>query len=1312
MTFMKKLILCAINLMAVTLLLANGIFAARFQKFHFKYYTPVKGLPSLKVNQTLQDKDGYIWFATSSGLCRYDGQDYHIFLVKDGLPSNEITTLAIAGNKVWIGTEQGLVLYNRDSNKFETTPVATNVLALFIDQKNNVWVSYEGGLGIVKNDKVEQFYNDIKIPQEKTYCITQSKDGVFWFGTNDGAYKLDPNASNDNLSHFTVKQGFMAKKVYSVSIQNSDIWLGTDIGLILFNGKEFIKYSADDSQAHINISSILPLKNGDIWFASKGGLSRKSGNELISYTTDNGLPHNHISHLFLDKEDNLWISTNGGGVCKLSGEKFFYYDVKWRGKKKYIYSIFESNNGELWFGGDGIISHYKYKDNSWVNYYQGEIVKGKYIRKIFKDILGNLWFLSDDISRVTIKDNKRSAAPFDKDWIFDGNDILAAVAVAKEIWIGTTGGIYTINGNKTLMFQADKLAGMQITSIIKDNRSIPAFEKEPAQKPETKQDKQPIPAKSTKTEEKTAQTPTASDSKKQDKPSISKDTANQKKQTKPGVKKITPQKQAKPKKAVVKERNKSTKQSKTKKKPKKIKQKAPSKKKKTNLIKKKSKKSGKRSKKPGQERMASKRKIKQKKTIKKSAAKSKRIRKKPVHKKKIDKKSRAKVKKPKPKKQPKAKLIKKSQPKTVAKPQPKDEKQPQPKAVTKPQSQNEKKTTAKTQKGKPGTLAQEIWFASRNNGIFKVDKNRQLIPFPKNERLKNKGIHKIYQDKQGNIWILSLSGVYKVNDVKDSVQSFSTENGLQVNHVLSIHEDNKGVIWLGTNGGGLSKIDANGKITTYTTQDGLSDNFIYTIISDKQDNIWMTTNRALDKYDGKQFLSYNVDNGLNGNMLGKATAIYFDHQDNLWVGTTGGMTQYISKNDIKNPIAPKLILDYVKLNKTAYKFEEDTTDLAYDENNLDFHFVGLSFRDEKGVRYQYFLQGKDQDWLPLTNNPYISYSNLDPGDYVLKVRCQNQDGLLSTETYSAHFIISPPFWETSWFIISSIIILLTGGYTVYKWRMKKIEKINRILEEKVDLRTKELRKEKEVSENLLLNILPQDIASELKESGYASPRYYDSVSVMFTDFKGFTQITEKLSAEELVRELQMYFEYFDDVVRRYHLEKLKTIGDSYMCAGGLPEANYTHHIDAVMAGIEIQDFMNNLREVKANYKMNHWELRLGIHTGPVMAGIVGKTKFLYDIWGDSVNMASRMESSSEPGKINISETTYQYVKDIFHCEPRGKILAKNKGLVEMYFVQSLLPRYQKESHPFLPNDLFWEKYNIIKANGKSHKMNDEQKEVS
>ncbi len=217
-----------------------------------------------------------------------------------------------------------------------------------------------------------------------------------------------------------------------------------------------------------------------------------------------------------------------------------------------------------------------------------------------------------------------------------------------------------------------------------------------------------------------------------------------------------------------------------------------------------------------------------------------------------------------------------------------------------------------------------------------------------------------------------------------------------------------------------------------------------------------------------------------------------------------------------------------------------------------------------------------------------------------------------------------------------------------------------------------LQNEKEKAENLLLNILPEETAHELKETGKAKARNYEVVTVMFSDFKNFSQVAEKLSPNELITEMNRCFSAFDQIIHQYKIEKIKTIGDSYMCASGLPDESTHDAVSMVKAGLEMQDFINQYNSDRKSKRLIKLEMRVGIHTGPLIAGIVGIKKFAYDVWGDTVNIASRMESSGDVGKVNISQATYELVSGQFQCTYRGKIEAKNKGEIDMYFVERVL----------------------------------------
>ena len=260
-------------------------------------------------------------------------------------------------------------------------------------------------------------------------------------------------------------------------------------------------------------------------------------------------------------------------------------------------------------------------------------------------------------------------------------------------------------------------------------------------------------------------------------------------------------------------------------------------------------------------------------------------------------------------------------------------------------------------------------------------------------------------------------------------------------------------------------------------------------------------------------------------------------------------------------------------------------------------------------------------------------------------------------------------WPGQYYLIYSGSVILLIGLVLWNHRFKKEVIQRKQSEDLIKMQYQLIENEKQISDNLLLNILPAEVAEELKKKGSAEAKQFDEVTVLFTDFKDFTNLSSKMSAKDLVEEVNTCFMEFDKIMENYGIEKIKTIGDSYMCAGGLPVSNLTHAFDVVNAGLEIREFIHNRGIERKNMGKDAFQIRIGIHTGPVVAGIVGIKKFAYDIWGDTVNTASRMENKGEPGKVNISGNTFAIIKDKYTCTYRGKIEVKGKGALDMYFVE-------------------------------------------
>lgn len=258
-------------------------------------------------------------------------------------------------------------------------------------------------------------------------------------------------------------------------------------------------------------------------------------------------------------------------------------------------------------------------------------------------------------------------------------------------------------------------------------------------------------------------------------------------------------------------------------------------------------------------------------------------------------------------------------------------------------------------------------------------------------------------------------------------------------------------------------------------------------------------------------------------------------------------------------------------------------------------------------------------------------------------------------------------YERNVTIIMSLGALLLAFFGVAWWYARRAGRRLRIQNQKIEAQRDLIETERGKSDRLLRNILPDEVANELKTRGHAEPRLYDSATVVFTDFVNFTQLSERLSPEQIISELDECFLAFDEIAERYNLEKIKTIGDAFMCAGGIPAPNENHAFDAVYAAIEMLEWL----EIRSKSKPTaiFREMRIGIHTGPVVAGVIGKNKFAYDIWGDAVNLAARLEELGGINRVNISKATFDIVKDQFQCHYRGQQPVHNKGMVDMYFVE-------------------------------------------
>ncbi len=320
------------------------------------------------------------------------------------------------------------------------------------------------------------------------------------------------------------------------------------------------------------------------------------------------------------------------------------------------------------------------------------------------------------------------------------------------------------------------------------------------------------------------------------------------------------------------------------------------------------------------------------------------------------------------------------------------------------------------------------------------------------------------------------------------------------------------------------------------------------------------------------------------------------------------------------------------------------------------------------TQYKFYLlpsESKSIPWMLNSDNNFVFFNN--PNTEIV-IESRNEKGKVFTD----RIFLSIPSNTSSFDYTWVIYFLLMGGLVIviYYWADYRITKERFLLEKEISIRTHELSEQKAKYEDLLTNYLPKEEFEKLKEK--EKTVRFKMVTVLFSNVLGFTKIAEQENAERLIDDLDRFEFQFDDVVKKLHIEKIKSIGDSYMCAGGIPKKNRTNPIEVVLAAFEMQQYMEHLKNQYISENKKIWDLRMGIHTGPVFSNSISNKKRL-EVWGDTVNIASRMEASGETGRVNITGMTYELVKDYFLCQYRGKMPVKYKGDIDMYFIEGFRP---------------------------------------
>ncbi len=573
-----------------------------------------------------------------------------------------------------------------------------------------------------------------------------------------------------------------------------------------------------------------------------------------------------------------------------------------------------------------------------------------------------------------------------------------------------------------------------------------------------------------------------------------------------------------------------------------------------------------------------------------------------------------------------------------------------------------------------------FWIGTAS-GLSSWD-GRRFANYGNKDGLPGTPITCLAEDRAGRLWAGSSSGLFQKTG--DPAPTFTLRHELAGEPVNVLYCDREGTLWIGTDGSGLKRLRGD-DLAAFTVRDGLGTDFIFQVLEDDAGSLWLSSYQGIfrvAKSDLEAFsggmkptipcVSFGTSDGMKDRECAGGTqpAGWKTRQGEVWFPTANGVIRIDPENIRPNPLPPPVLIESISVDSApAVPFSSFTGPVATfpaGKKRFEFQFTALSFIVPEKVLFRYRMEGFDRGWIESGTRRSVTYTNLPAGKRLtLRIMACNNDGVWNETGAAFVFTVKPRFYQTSWFTAFGVVALIFMGAAVSHLRLLRLRQRKEELERIVKRRTRDLEAEKEKSEELLLNILPAELVTELKRRGKTSARRFDLATVVFADFKSFTTIAATLPAENLVGEINDIFSRFDDIVTGHGLEKIKTIGDAYMFAGGLPVESRSHATSCVQAALEMQDLLaerNRSSAVK-------WLMRVGIHSGSVVAGVVGKKKFTFDLWGDTVNIASRLQEASEPGGINISAYTYSLVKNAVECEYRGKINLKGKGEVDMYYVR-------------------------------------------
>lgn len=583
------------------------------------------------------------------------------------------------------------------------------------------------------------------------------------------------------------------------------------------------------------------------------------------------------------------------------------------------------------------------------------------------------------------------------------------------------------------------------------------------------------------------------------------------------------------------------------------------------------------------------------------------------------------------------------------------------------------------------------YYVGTTTGLATISPDNQIYSYTLKDGLECEYIMWIYEDDDGIIWVgTDGDGVYLIKD-KKIFRKLNVDNGLAGNIIFKIHKDENGFYWICT-GSGISRYSGTAedifdttkpmKFFNYNSSHGLGTDSEFQMMIDHNNNVWLVSNRGIASVDYTSMLEiadgkkshldckfYNLNDGLKSNGTNSTSLSMIDKHGCVWFTMSDGFAVYDPVRNKASNVLPISQIVQVQVDDVVYNDLANTSIIIPpDARHINIKYTGLSYTSSERTRFQYKLDGFDETYSELTASRVASFTKLKPGRYTFYVGFQNADGLYSEMFASVKLVQKAYFYEHVWFwlIVAGLIIIIIAIVFIVVIRTDKKRQIQ--LETKIQMATVELQMAKDESDRLLQNIIPASIAQRLKAKGMGDygtiADSFDSVTILFSDIVSFTKTTSNHSATEIVEALNALIQRFDDSAKKLGVEKIKTIGDAYMAACGVPSPNKRHA--EIMLKFAIQ-MHKDLAEYNKTSRIK-FRIRIGLNSGPVIAGIIGKNKFIYDIWGDTVNVASRMESNCSPGHIRMTESVVNLIKSHGYTLnlKEESIDVKGKGIMKTF----------------------------------------------